>query len=47
MCTEAVRLGQMIYELQQSRAVIYEFKTDSVLYKPLKKTIPRLATLAF
>ncbi len=47
MCTEAVRIGQVIYELQQSRAVIYEFKTDSVLYKPLKRTGTRLATLAF
>jgi hypothetical protein len=47
MATEHVRVGQVIYELQQSRAVIYEFKTDSVLYKPLKRTKPRLATLAF
>ncbi len=47
MGTAAVRVGQVIHELQQSRAVIYEFKTDSVLYKPLKRTGTRLATLAF
>ena len=47
MCTEAVRIGQVIYELQQSRAVIYEFKTDSVMYKALKRTRPRIETLAF
>ncbi len=46
MCTEAVRMGQMCYDLKQSRAVIYEMKTDSVLYKPLKKTGTRLAGLA-
>ncbi len=47
MCTEAVRMGQMIYSLRQARAVVYEFKTDSVLYKPLKRTPPKLAELRF
>ena len=37
MCTEAVRVGQMIYALKQERATIYEFKTDSILYSPLKR----------
>ena len=36
MCTEAVRMGQMLYSLRQASAVVYECKTDSVLYKPLK-----------
>ncbi len=47
MCTEAVRMGQMLYSLRQARAVVYEFKTDSVLYKPLKRTPPKLAELRF
>ena len=47
MCTEAVRMGQMLYSLRQARAVVYEFKTDSVLYKPLKRTPPKLADLKF
>ena len=33
MCTEAVRVGQMLYCLCKSRAPIYEIKTDSVLYR--------------
>ncbi len=47
MCTEHVRVGQALYELKQSRAVVYELKTDSVLYKPLKRTRPRLDVLTF
>ena len=34
MCTEAARVGQMIYCLKRERATIYEFKTNSVLYRP-------------
>ena len=37
MCTEAVRVGQMIFCLTKQRATLYEFKTDSVLYRPLKR----------
>ena len=38
MCTEAARVGQMIYYcLKRERATIYEFKTDSVLHRPLKR----------
>ena len=37
MCTEAAKVGQMIYCLKRERATIYEFKTDSVLYRPLKR----------
>ena len=33
MCTEAVRVGQMLYCLRKSRAPVYEIKTDSVLYR--------------
>ena len=40
-------MGQMLYALRQVRAVAYEFKTDSVLYKPLKRTPPKLAELRF
>ena len=37
MCTEATRVGQMLYILKQSRGIPYEIKTDSVLYRPLKR----------
>ena len=37
ICTEAARVGQMIYCLKRERATMYEFKTDSVLYRPLKR----------
>jgi hypothetical protein len=37
MCTEAVRVGQMIYTLKRQRCTIYEFKTDSILYRPPKR----------
>ena len=47
MGTEALRVGQMLYSLKQARAVIYEIKTDSVLYKPLKRIPPKLAELRF
>ena len=33
MGTEAVRVGQMLYCLRKQKAVIYEIKTDSCLYK--------------
>ncbi len=47
MGTEALRVGQMLYSLKQARAVVYEIKTDSVLYKPLKRIPPKLAELRF
>ncbi len=47
MCTEHVRIGQALYELKQSRCVVLELKTDSVLYRPLKRTRPRLVGLTF
>jgi hypothetical protein len=37
MCTEAARIGAAIYALKRQRATIYEFKTDSILYRPLKR----------
>jgi hypothetical protein len=37
MCTEATRIGTAIYALKRQRATIYEFKTDSILYRPLKR----------
>jgi hypothetical protein len=48
MCTEAVRVGQMIYTLKRQRCTIYEFKTDSVLYRPPKRArTDALETLCF
>jgi hypothetical protein len=47
MCSEAVRVGQMIYVLQKQRATIHEIKTDSCLYRPLKRARPCLETLAY
>ncbi len=47
MCTEHTRVGEALFELKQSRAIVYELKTDSVLYKPLKRTRPRLDSLTF
>jgi hypothetical protein len=47
MCSEAVRVGQMIYVLQKQRATIHEIKTDSCLYRPLKHARPCLETLAY
>ena len=37
LSSEAVRVGQMIYHLKQCGSILYEFKTDSCLYKPLKR----------
>jgi hypothetical protein len=45
MCTEAVRVGQMIYCLRKQGAVLCEFKTDSVLFKPLKRAKALLSEL--
>ena len=36
LCTEAVRVGQMLYCIKQCRAVPYELKTDSYLFRPQK-----------
>ncbi len=48
MCTEAVRVGQMLYCLKRQRAICYELKTDSVLYRPLKRArTDALETLRF
>jgi hypothetical protein len=47
LCTEAVRFGQMIYCLTQQRATMYEFKTDSAMYRPLKRSKPCIEELTF
>ena len=48
MCTEEVRMGQMLYALRRQRATIYELKTDRVLYRPLKRArTDALETLTF
>ena len=36
MCTEAVRVGQMLLALKLANAIPYELKTDSVLFKAKK-----------
>ncbi len=48
ICTEAVRVGQLIYCLKRQRCTIYEFKTESVLNRPPKRARTcALATLRF
>jgi len=47
MCTEAVRVGQMLLALKLAGAIPYELKTDSVLYKPLKRRRVELGELTF
>jgi len=47
LCTEAVRVGQLIYVLRQTRALPYEFKTDSCLYRPKKRTKLSISDLRF
>jgi hypothetical protein len=47
LCTEAVRVGQMLYCLKQSRAVPYELKTDSCLFRPQKRRKVDISTLRF
>jgi hypothetical protein len=45
LCTEAVRVGQMLYCIKQARAVPFELKTDSCLFRPLKRRKVELSTL--
>jgi hypothetical protein len=47
LCTEAVRVGQMLYCIKQCRAVPYELKTDSCLFRPQKRRKVELSTLRF
>lgn len=37
MCLEHMRVRTMLYALKQSRAIVYELKTDSCLYRPPKR----------
>ncbi|HSG20437.1 MAG TPA: hypothetical protein VLA31_06670, partial [Burkholderiaceae bacterium] len=37
LCSEAVRVGQMLYCIRQSKAVPFELKTDSCLFRPQKR----------
>ena len=37
LCCEATRVGQMLYCLKQCRALPYELKTDSCMYRPQKR----------
>ncbi len=47
MCTEAVRVGQMLLALKLSNAIPYELKTDSVLFKAKKRKPVQLDKLTF
>ena len=47
MCTEAVRVGQMLVALKSAGAIPYELKTDSVLYRPRKRRRVELSELSF
>ena len=47
MCTEAVRVGQMLLALKKASAVPYELKTDSVLYQPQKRRRVELDQVRF
>ena len=47
LSTEATRVGQMLYVIKQCRAVPYELKTDSCLFRPQKRRKVPLAELRF
>ena len=47
LCTEMVRVGQMLLALKHSRAIPYELKTDSILYKPLRRKKPNLQDVRY
>ena len=47
MCTEAVRVGQMLLALRLSNAIPYELKTDSVLFKAKKRNPVQLDKITF
>jgi hypothetical protein len=47
LCTEATRVGQMLYAIKQCRAMPYEIKTDSCLFRPLKRRKVPLGDLSF
>ena len=40
-------MGQMLYCLRKQKAVIYEIKTDSCLYRPQKRAKPVLEEMTF
>lgn len=37
MCTEAVRVGQMLLTVKMAKAIPYELRTDSVTFRPQKR----------
>ena len=47
LCSEATRIGQMLYVIRQSKALPYEVKTDSCLYRPQKRRKVELASLRY
>ena len=47
MCTEAVRVGQMLYCLKRLRCIPLELKTDSVLYRRTNRAKHCLAELKY
>jgi hypothetical protein len=47
MCSEATRVGQMLFAIQMAGAIPYELKTDSVLFKAKKRRPVELDKLSF
>lgn len=47
LSTEAVRVGQMLLAIKVAGAIPYELKTDSVLFKPKKKSPVQLGSVTF
>ena len=47
MCSEATRVGQMLFAIQMAGAIPYELKTDSVLFKAKKRRPVELDKLTF
>jgi hypothetical protein len=46
-CSEAVRVGQMLYCIKQSRAVPFELKTDSCLFRAQKRRKIDLSSIRY
>ena len=47
LCSEAMRVGQMLYVIRASKALPYEVKTDSCLYRPQKRRKVELSSLRY
>jgi hypothetical protein len=47
LCSAATRVGAMLYVIKQPRALPYEVKTDSCLYRPQKRRKVELCSLRY